>query len=100
MERMDAFKGDKAQFLPKRTYKDKLTIGAGKDRIDLYYFGAGHTNGDTFVVFPALRDHARRRHVPVEGRAVHRPEQRRQRRGSGRRRSTKADRTTSRTSTP
>ncbi|HMF97184.1 MAG TPA: hypothetical protein VKE96_22955, partial [Vicinamibacterales bacterium] len=26
-----------------------------KDRIDLYYFGAGHTNGDTFVVFPALR---------------------------------------------
>ena len=55
MERMDAFKGDNAKFLPKKTYKDKLTIGSGKDRIDLYYFGAGHTNGDTFVVFPALR---------------------------------------------
>ena len=55
MEKMDAFKGDKAQFLPKKTYKDKLTLGSGKDRIDLYYFGAGHTNGDTFVVFPALR---------------------------------------------
>jgi glyoxylase-like metal-dependent hydrolase (beta-lactamase superfamily II) len=52
---MDAFKGDKAQFLPKRTYKDKLTLGSGKDRIELYYFGAGHTNGDTFVVYPALR---------------------------------------------
>ena len=55
MEKMDAFKGDKAKFLPKKTYKDKLTLGSGKDRIDLYYFGAGHTNGDTFVVFPALR---------------------------------------------
>ena len=55
MERMDAFKGEKAKFLPKRTYKDKMSIGAGKDQIDLYYFGRGHTNGDTFVVFPALR---------------------------------------------
>src|SRR5262249_60610234 len=52
---MDAFKGEKAQFLPKKTYKDKLTLGAGKDRVDLYYFGAGHTNGDTFVVYPSLR---------------------------------------------
>ena len=55
MEKMDAFKGDNAKFVPKKTYKDKLTVGSGKDRIDLYYFGAGHTNGDTFVVFPALR---------------------------------------------
>ena len=30
-------------------------MGSGKDQIDLYYFGRGHTNGDTFVVFPALR---------------------------------------------
>ena len=55
MEKMDAFKGDKAQFLPKKTYQDKMSIGSGKDRIDLYYFGAGHTNGDTWVFFPALR---------------------------------------------
>jgi glyoxylase-like metal-dependent hydrolase (beta-lactamase superfamily II) len=55
MEKMDAFKGEKAKFLPKRTYKDKLSIGKGKDQIDLYYFGPGHTNGDTFVVFTALR---------------------------------------------
>jgi glyoxylase-like metal-dependent hydrolase (beta-lactamase superfamily II) len=55
MARMDAFKADKAQFLPKRTYKDKLTIGSGKDQIDLYHFGPGHTNGDTFIVYTALR---------------------------------------------
>ena len=55
MARMDDFKGANAKFLPGKTYKDKLTIGSGKDEIDLYYFGRGHTNGDTFVVFPALR---------------------------------------------
>ena len=55
MEKMDAFKGDNAKFLPKKTYKDTLTIGSGTDQIDLYYFGAAHTNGDTWVVFPALR---------------------------------------------
>jgi glyoxylase-like metal-dependent hydrolase (beta-lactamase superfamily II) len=56
MEKMPAFQSDSAkQFLPKKTYKDKLTLGAGNDRIDLYYFGRGHTNGDSFVVFPALR---------------------------------------------
>jgi cyclase len=55
MMKMDAFKGDKAQFLPKRTFGDKLSIGKGRDQIDLYYFGPGHTNGDAFIVFPALR---------------------------------------------
>lgn len=55
MTRMDEFKGDNARFLPNKTYKDKLTLGSGKDQIDLYYFGPGHTNGDTFVVFTAAR---------------------------------------------
>jgi cyclase len=55
MVKMDAFKGDKAVFLPKKTFKDTLTIGSGSERIDLYYFGAGHTNGDAMVYFPALR---------------------------------------------
>jgi glyoxylase-like metal-dependent hydrolase (beta-lactamase superfamily II) len=41
--------------MPKRTFKDKMSIGNGGDRIDLYYFGRGHTNGDAWVVFPALR---------------------------------------------
>jgi glyoxylase-like metal-dependent hydrolase (beta-lactamase superfamily II) len=40
---------------PDQTFTDKKTLGKGKDRIDLYYFGPGHTNGDAFVVFPALR---------------------------------------------
>jgi glyoxylase-like metal-dependent hydrolase (beta-lactamase superfamily II) len=55
MMKMDAFKGDKEKFLPKRTYKDKLTLFSGKDQIDLYHFGPGHTNGDTFIVYTALR---------------------------------------------
>ena len=55
MEKMDAFKGDKSVFLPKKTFKDKMTLGKGKDQIDLYYFGRAHTNGDALVVFPALR---------------------------------------------
>ena len=55
MMRMEAFTGENAKFLPKRTYTDTLSLGSGKDRVDLYYFGPGHTSGDTFVVYPALR---------------------------------------------
>jgi cyclase len=55
MQKMDAFKGEKSKFLPKRTFKDKLSLGKGKDQIDLYYFGRGHTDGDAFVVFTALK---------------------------------------------
>ena len=55
MEKMTNFAGEKAKFLPSRTYKDKLTIGRGADQIVLYYFGRAHTSGDSFVVFPALR---------------------------------------------
>ena len=40
---------------PDKTFTDKLTLGKGKDQIDLYWFGAAHTNGDAFVVFKALR---------------------------------------------
>jgi len=55
MEKMDNFKGDGAKFLPKKTFKDKMTLGKGKDEIDLYYFGRAHTSGDAWVVFPAIR---------------------------------------------
>ena len=41
--------------MPTKTFSDKLALGSGRDQIDLYYFGAGHTNGDAFIVFPALR---------------------------------------------
>jgi len=39
--------------LPNVTYKDRLTIGTGEDRVELYSFGQAHTGGDTFVYFPA-----------------------------------------------
>ena len=55
MEKMDIFKQNNGTGMAKRTFKDKMTVGKGADQIDLYYFGRGHTNGDAFVVFPALR---------------------------------------------
>jgi glyoxylase-like metal-dependent hydrolase (beta-lactamase superfamily II) len=55
MDRQDAFKGLKVNFLPKLMFKDRMTLGSGRDRIDVYYFGPGHTNGDAWIVFPALR---------------------------------------------
>jgi glyoxylase-like metal-dependent hydrolase (beta-lactamase superfamily II) len=41
--------------MPDHTFKDKMTLNAGADRIDLYYFGRGHTNGDAIIVFPMAR---------------------------------------------
>jgi len=49
------FKEHNGVGMPKRTFKDKMTVGKGADQVDLYYFGRGHTNGDAWVVFPALR---------------------------------------------
>lgn len=49
------FTEHKGRGLPKRTFSDTLTIGSGADRVDLHYFGRGHTNGDAWVVFPSLR---------------------------------------------
>jgi cyclase len=40
---------------PKKTFKDKMTVGSGADRIDLFYFGRAHTSGDAWVLFPSLR---------------------------------------------
>ena len=55
MEKMPIFKESGGKGMPKNTFKDKLTLGSGKDRVDLYYFGRGHTNGDAWIVFPELR---------------------------------------------
>lgn len=49
------FKESNGRGLPTRTYKDRLTLGSGADRVDLRYFGRGHTNGDTWVLFVAHR---------------------------------------------
>jgi len=55
MEKLPIFKEHNGAGMAKRTFKDKMTIGKGADQVDLYYFGRGHTNGDAWVVFPALR---------------------------------------------
>ena len=55
MEKMPIFKESNGVGLPKKTFKDKMTIGKGADQIDMYYFGRGHTNGDAWIVFPAHR---------------------------------------------
>jgi glyoxylase-like metal-dependent hydrolase (beta-lactamase superfamily II) len=41
--------------MPDKTFTDRMTVLGGKEAIDLYYFGQGHTNGDAFVVFRELR---------------------------------------------
>jgi glyoxylase-like metal-dependent hydrolase (beta-lactamase superfamily II) len=54
-ESLDIFKTNNYRGMPKRAFKDRISLGSGADQIDLYYFGIGHTNGDAWVVFPALR---------------------------------------------
>ena len=49
------FTANNGKGLPTRTFKDKMKVGKGADEVDLFYFGRGHTNGDAWVVFPALR---------------------------------------------
>jgi glyoxylase-like metal-dependent hydrolase (beta-lactamase superfamily II) len=41
-----------ARFLPSVTFRDKLVIYDGPRRIELWYFGVGHTTGDIVVYFP------------------------------------------------
>ena len=55
MEKMKIFTDNNNAGMAKRTFKDSLTLGQGADRIDLRYFGRGHTSGDAWVVFKALR---------------------------------------------
>jgi len=51
----DVFKANGGRNIAKRTFQDRMTIGRGAERIDLYYFGRGHTDGDAWTVFPELR---------------------------------------------
>jgi glyoxylase-like metal-dependent hydrolase (beta-lactamase superfamily II) len=51
----NVFKESNGRGLPKRTFRDRLTLGSGNDRVELHYFGPAHTSGDAFVVFPAAR---------------------------------------------
>jgi glyoxylase-like metal-dependent hydrolase (beta-lactamase superfamily II) len=51
----DVFKANGGKNMAKRTFKDTMTIGRGKDEIDLYYFGRAHTGGDAWVLFKTPR---------------------------------------------
>jgi glyoxylase-like metal-dependent hydrolase (beta-lactamase superfamily II) len=51
----NVFKDKPGVGMPKRTFKDKMTIGTGADQVDLYHFGPAHTGGDAFVVFRTHR---------------------------------------------
>ena len=52
---VNIFEQHKGHGLPKRTFKDRMTLFKGPDQIELYYFGRGHTNGDAWILFPTLR---------------------------------------------
>ena len=41
-----------APFLPSLTYSERMNIYLGSKRVELWYFGVGHTKGDTVVYFP------------------------------------------------
>jgi len=55
MDKMKIFGESKGEGLPTRTFADYAALGDGADRVELRYFGRGHTNGDAWVFFPALR---------------------------------------------
>ena len=54
MEKAGAFGADGINFLPKLMLRNRMSLGTGPARIELHYFGRGHTSGDVWVVFPAL----------------------------------------------
>ena len=48
----DWSKPELAPFLPTVTFSDKMSLYLGSKKIELWYFGKGHTTGDTVVFFP------------------------------------------------
>ena len=55
LQKKAAFQGAGARMLPSTTFADHLALLDGRDRVELYYFGPSHTNGDIVVVFPGKR---------------------------------------------
>lgn len=51
----NVFAASMGRGLPTHTFSERMSIGSGADRVDLYHFGRGHTGGDAWIVFPALR---------------------------------------------
>ena len=55
MQKLPMFQGSGAKFLPTDVVTDRLSLLDGPDRMEVYYFGRGHTDGDLVVVFPEKR---------------------------------------------
>ena len=55
MQKLPMFQGAGAKFLPTDVVTDRLSLLDGVDRMEVYYFGRGHTDGDLVVVFPEKR---------------------------------------------
>lgn len=55
LQKKAAFQGPGARMLPSTTFAEHLSLLEGRDRVELYYFGPAHTNGDIVVVFPGKR---------------------------------------------
>lgn len=45
-------KPELASFIPSITFNDKMDIYLGTKKVELWYFGVGHTTGDIVVYFP------------------------------------------------
>ncbi len=43
---------DLAPFVPSLTFSEKMNIYLGSKKVELWYFGVGHTTGDAVVYFP------------------------------------------------
>ena len=41
-----------APYVPSLTYREKMDVYLGDKKVELWYFGVGHTTGDTVVYFP------------------------------------------------
>lgn len=46
---------DLLPYIPGVTFHDRLDLHLGSDRVELWYFGRGHTSGDIVVYFPEQR---------------------------------------------
>ena len=45
-------KPELAPFIPSITFRDKMDVYLGSKKVELWYFGVGHTTGDIVIYFP------------------------------------------------
>jgi len=46
-------KPEMASFVPEITFRDQMDVYLGSKKVELWYFGVGHTTGDAVVYFPS-----------------------------------------------